>query len=47
MFLGGLRILLPTASEVVALLSFVVAIFQVLPPTAGFFFELLPTFPNL
>ena len=39
MVLGGLRILLPTASEVLALPSFVVAIFELLPPAAGLFIE--------
>ena len=37
--LGGLRILLPTASEVLALPSFVVEIFELLPPAAGLFIQ--------
>ena len=40
MFQGG--ILLPTASEDVTIPNFVVGIFQLLPPTSGLFFELLP-----
>ena len=43
MVLGGLiRKLLPTASKVLALPSFVVAIFELLPPTAGIFIERRP-----
>ena len=40
--LGGLRILLPTASEVLALPIFVVAIFELLPPTSSLLIELRP-----